>query len=318
MQTLVLPKPRTFDLDAHADFYRGFTPGSGMAASSEVPNGKLTLSFRADGSYAPVVVRLEEGASTLTATFVGDVDPAAVRAQISRILGLEVDGEAWRALGRDDALVGRLQAEFPGFFTAAKSSPWDAAAWSILSQRINMKLAAKIKIEMGRVHGDALTLDGVTHGLFPSPMQILGIDRFPGVPEEKIVRLRGLAEAALEGRLDANRLLAMGEEAALADLMELRGIGPWAASHIYYRGAAPIDALPVAEPRVLEGLASAMGTPTPSTERYRNIAEAWRPFRMWVCVLLARHLARAGGWKKPGLARARAAAGRQIPLASAR
>jgi DNA-3-methyladenine glycosylase II len=44
---------------------------------------------------------------------------------------------------------------------------------------------------------------------------------------------------------------------ALAELQTLRGIGPWSASHILFRGAASPDGLPTAEPRVLHGLAHA-------------------------------------------------------------
>jgi 3-methyladenine DNA glycosylase/8-oxoguanine DNA glycosylase len=89
-------------------------------------------------------------------------------------------------------------------------------------------------------------------------------------------------------------------------------VGPWAASHIYFRGAAPADALPTAEPRVLHGLGDAYGIASPSVETFVRIAEGWRPFRMWVCVLLSRHLARVGGWSAPGLAKERAAAGRRL------
>ena len=104
----------------------------------------------------------------------------------------------------------------------------------------------------------------------------------------------------------------MGEREALVELQALRGVGPWAASHIYHRGAAPPDALPVAEPRVLHGFADAYGLDAPSFEAFERAAERWRPFRMWVSILLARHLARIGGWHAPGLGRDRAAAGRRI------
>ena len=121
-----------------------------------------------------------------------------------------------------------------------------------------------------------------------------------------MLRLRGVAKAALDGRLDADRLRGMPEDAALRDLQRLRGVGPWAASHIYFRGAAPIDALPTAEPRVLHGLASVRGVPSISPEAFAREASAWRPFRMWVSVLLARHLARTPDWRAP-------TAGRRAP-----
>jgi DNA-3-methyladenine glycosylase II len=150
------------------------------------------------------------------------------------------------------------------------------------------------------------------HHVFPSPYALARIERVEGLPDEKLARLKGIARAAIEGRLDADSMRSRSESEVLAELMSLRGVGPWTASHIYYRGAAPHDALPTAEPRVLQGLASAYGLEAPSRETFERIAAEWRPFRMWVCVLLSRHLARTDGWNAPGLAKERAAAGRSL------
>jgi 3-methyladenine DNA glycosylase/8-oxoguanine DNA glycosylase len=65
--------------------------------------------------------------------------------------------------------------------------------------------------------------------------------------------------------------------------------GPWTASHILFRGAALADGLPLAEARVLHGLADASGIDVPSPAAFHRMAEKWRPFRMWVSILLARH-----------------------------
>jgi 3-methyladenine DNA glycosylase/8-oxoguanine DNA glycosylase len=93
----------------------------------------------------------------------------------------------------------------------------------------------------------------------------------------------------------------MPVDLALAEWQQLPGVGPWTASHILFRGAALRDAVPTVEPRPLHGLADAYGIAAPSVEALLEIAEKWRPFRMWICVLLARHLANAGGWHRPGL-----------------
>ena len=272
----------------------------------------LTFAFRLDGTYEAVVVALREEGAGIVLEWTGTDDAVRVRAQIARMLGLEQDGEAWAALGASDPRVGALQAEFPGFFTAAKASPYDAAVWAILMPRTSMKHAARLKIAMARALGDAVSVRGTTHRVFPSPRVLAEVARFEGVPDEKMERLRGVARAALDGRLEAQRLRAMPERAALAELQTLRGIGPWAASHVLYRGAALVDGLPIAEPRVLHGFADAYGVATPSAETFARVAEGWRPFRMWVCVLLARHLGRIGGWNAPGLARERAAMGRRM------
>lgn len=309
MKTFQVTKPYGFRLGAAADFYAGFTPGSGMAAASLA---HLTLAFSLDGSFEAVAVALREEGAELVVEYAGTDDEAAVRKQIARILGLDVDGEEWLAVGRRDPVVGKLQRQFPGFFTAAKASPYDAATWGMIAPRLSIAQAAKIKIAMARELGTPVEIDGKAYDVFPSPAVLRSLDRFPGLNDEKVARLRGVAEAALEGRLDAERLRKMPEEAALADLQRLRGVGPWSASHIYFRGAAPPDSLPTVEPRVLHGLAHAAGIEVPSEATFYRLAEAWRPFRMWVCILLSRHLASVGGWHAPGLAEARARAGRTL------
>jgi DNA-3-methyladenine glycosylase II len=310
MKTFSLPKPAGFSLAAAGSFYSGFTPGSGMAAAAV---DKLTLAFRVDRSFEAVAVALQERDGVLLAELAGCEDEQeAVRAQIGRILGLDADAEAWSTLGQRVPLVGQLKSEFPGFFTAAKPSPYDAAIWSVIVPRMNMKAAARIKMDIARAHGTAVEIDGRTHHVFPGPRALLAIAEAPGLSDEKLGRLHGVALAALEGLLDADRLRSMGEASALAQLQSLRGIGPWSASHIYYRGAAPIDALPLGEPRVFHGLAQLTGQAVPDAATFLREAESWRPFRMWVAVLLSRHLAQTDGWRAPQLGKERAAAGRAL------
>ena len=309
MPSFVLPKPQGFDLRAAADFYASFTPGSGMAAADV---GRLTLAFHLDETFEPVVVALDDAGDSLRAECSGTLADGAVARQVARILGLDADGDAWRAVGERDPVVGKLQAEFPGFFTAAKASPYDAATWAILAPRMGIAAASRLKMAIAEAHGHAVAMDGRTHFVFPRPTALLRLERFAGLPEVKLERLHGIARAALAGRLDAERLRAMPPEEALSELMTLKGVGPWAASHIFVRGAAPPDALPAAEPRVLHGFAAAYGVGAPSEPEFARAAERWRPFRMWVCVLLSRHLAKSGAWRAPGLTKARANAGKAL------
>ena len=312
MSTFSLPKPAGFRLSAARDYYANFTPGSGMAAADT--RERLTLAFRLDATDAPVLVALSESevAHSLSVEVVGNAEPRMVTRQLGRILGFEGDSEAWFALGESDLVVGDLQRAFPGFLTAAKASPYDAATWAVIAPRMNQAQAARIKQALARELGDALSLDGTTHFVFPRPEVLRTLERFPGLSAEKVERLRGVAEAACAGRLDAERLRDLGEQRALAELQQLRGVGPWAASHIYFRGAAPCDGLPLAEPRILHGLASAYRLRSPSLATFQRIASGWRPFRTWVCVLLMRHLASTAGWYAPGLAEERAHAGRAL------
>jgi DNA-3-methyladenine glycosylase II len=307
-------KPVGFSLAAASAFYESFTPGSGMAAADAT---RLTLAFRLDGTFEAVAVAFSESADAITLDVAGTSDEARIVRQVTRILGLDADGEAWRDVGRRDPVVGRLQREFPGFFTAAKSSPYDAATWGVIAPRLSIPAAAKIKMRIARAYGDAVAINDQVHFVFPSPRALKALSHIEGLADEKVARLHAVADAALEGRLDADRLRALTPDAALADLQTLRGVGPWTAGHIYFRGAAPTDALPTVEPRVVRGWGSAAGVTDPTESQLARAAEAWRPFRMWVSILLSRHLARSGGWNAPGLAEERARAIRRASRSTA-
>lgn len=277
----------------------------------------LTLAFLLDRTFEAVAASLREDEDELHVEFTGSNDEAAVAKQLARILGLEGDAEAWMTAGERDPTVGRLQREFPGFFTAAKPSPYDAAVWAIIAPRTNMRQAARMKLAMARDLGESVALGSAPYPVFPGPDRLVSLDSFPGLSDEKVARLRGIAEAALAGKLDVDRLRAMGQTDALRELQTLRGVGPWAASHIYFRGAAPADALPTAEPRVLRGYGDVYGVAAPDEACFRRSAERWRPHRMWVCVLLSRHLAKTAQWHAPSLRRERATAGRALARATA-
>ena len=108
--------------------------------------------------------------------------------------------------------------------------------------------------------------------------QLLALTELPGLPAVKIPRLHGIAEAALEGRLDRERLLA--HEDPVTELQTLPGIGPFYANLIYVRAVGPTDAPPPAEPRLHKAVQERYGRPV------EDVADGWRPFRTWVSVLI--------------------------------
>jgi DNA-3-methyladenine glycosylase II len=322
MTTHALPVPEGFQLSAASEFLRGFVPGAGMAPALADP---LILAFRLEGGgWEPAAVALRQGdATSLEAEVSEGVDAARALAMAKRVLGLDApDPAAWLALGARVPLLGRLQREFPGFFTVAKPSPYDAGLWGVLATRISMAQAAKMRLSLTERCGDDVRVAGRVVRVGPDPRRVVELRSVPGIPEEKLKRAVAVSAAALEGKLEAARLRAMPEAAALAELKEIHGVGPWTAAHMLYRGAALHDGLPLEEPRVLNGYADAAGLKqAPSQESFAQAAEAWRPFRMWTCILLARHLNAAGKWQLPAAeaakrGRRRSAAGTHAPAAA--
>jgi DNA-3-methyladenine glycosylase II len=178
-------------------------------------------------------------------------------------------------------------------------SPYEAAAWCVLSARRPAGQMMQARDRLSRAHGQVFDLAGEQVAALPTPSQLLAVDSFPGIPADRMPRLHGVARAALDGRLDAARLLEQGPERAMAGLQALDGIGPFYSSLIVVRGTGFTDVLPVNEPRALDlaGRLYQLGAP-PSETEFRRLAQPWKPLRTWAVVLIrsvaARLLGEAG------------------------
>jgi DNA-3-methyladenine glycosylase II len=211
----------------------------------------------------------------------------AVRAQVERILSLDVDGSGFPAVGERDPVVGRLQKRYPGLRPIGFWSPYEAAAWTIIGHRIRIRQAAAIKARMAAQLGEPVTFgDRVVHA-FPSPARLASLDSFPGLIGRKPEWLRSVAIAALDGHLDAARLRGLPRETALKELKKLPGIGDFSSELILLRGACDPDAVAFHEPRLALAVRDAYGLHGPATpEQLTEISDGWRPYRTWVTVLL--------------------------------
>jgi DNA-3-methyladenine glycosylase II len=165
----------------------------------------------------------------------------------------------------------------------------------VLSARRPARQMAQVRQRLNESHGAIFTVAGEQLAVLPTPQALVDVASFPQIPDEKMARIRGVAEAALAGRLDADRLLSLGPEAAAADLQSIRGIGPFYASLVVIRATGFTDVLPVDEP-MLRGLVTSLyQLDSPCTpDRLAAIAEPWRPFRTWASVLI-----RAAGSRLP-------------------
>ena len=252
--------------------------------------GHLHLAYLTDRGLKPVGVCLRQDSSGMVQGDVyGGRDVAEVRAQTARILSLDVDGRGWPDAGRRDPVVGRLQKKFPGFRPVNWSNAYEAAAWCILSTRISMRQGQGLKDRMSHELGHEVDVHGHRLWVFPEPQRLAELKSFRGLFGRKVEYLNGLGEAALAGRLDTDRLRALSETQALAELKKLAGIGDFGAQLIRLRALSAVDELPASEKRLLEALRTAYGLARePDIHTLEDLAEAWRPYRMWVCVCLRR------------------------------
>jgi DNA-3-methyladenine glycosylase II len=274
-----------FSLAAAQDFAGGFTAGIGGGG---VEGTSIVMSFPVEGRNVSAAVELHQEPS---GRLVGrtdaepDVLPDIVR-QASRSLSLDHDGSGWPAVGERDPVIGRCQVAYQHLRPVCFYSAYEAATSFVIGQRISMRQSARIKERLRDSDGDRPTIDGRAYPAFPRPERLLDMKEIAGVSAQKVTWLRGIAEAAIEGRLDTEALRALPRDEALAALRTIPGIGPWTAEAIRLRGCGMADELPENEEASLHAAAALYDRPTIDREGFNGLAEAWRPYRMWAVVLL--------------------------------
>jgi DNA-3-methyladenine glycosylase II len=73
---------------------------------------------------------------------------------------------------------------------------------------------AEVRDLMSERYGATFPLAGERRVAVPTPTQLLEVSDLPRVPAEKLARMHGVARAAIDGRLDVERLVALGPDAA--------------------------------------------------------------------------------------------------------
>lgn len=254
-------------------FWEGFRP-------TAIPLGGdpdvLHARFVSEHDWAPATAHVTQDSSTARITILGDGDLDAAAEQAGRFLSLDIDATGWPDVADRDPIIADAQRALRGFRPCGFHSPYEAAAWAVLSQRTRVADAARLRRELIATHGD--------DGAFPAPADLThavetGVLVLPGRKAEYLV---AVAHAALNGILNGPRLRALPEEDARDQLLSITGIGPFATDLTLIRGANTVDVLPRAERRLDAEIPHLYGPGA----ALADVSDTWRPFRSWAAVYL--------------------------------
>jgi DNA-3-methyladenine glycosylase II len=133
-------------------------------------------------------------------------------------------------------------------------------------------------------------------GRAPTPEEIMAEDpeelrTSVGLSHAKVRYLRSLAEHALDGSLELDKLARLSDGEVIAELTAISGIGLWSA-HIFlmFHLQRP-DILPVGDLGIRKAFQNAYKLPgLPEAPEMEKIALPWRPYRTTACLFLWRSL----------------------------
>ena len=123
-----------------------------------------------------------------------------------------------------------------------------------------------------------------------------------GLSRPKIRHLKSIAEAVESGALDLTRVYHGEMDAARAELLAVKGIGPWTAD-LFLLSCGRLDAFPIADVGLMEAYRLLSGHEDRyAPKAFTQLAESWRPWRG-----VAAHL--LWGWINAERAKAYSASG---------
>jgi DNA-3-methyladenine glycosylase II len=259
----------------------------------QVFEGTMRMAFVTDDHQsAAAVAIMQHQSGELRCELQHTAPEEPIRAQIMRVLSLDHHGDAFTAMCHQDPILSKLVELAPGLRPPLFHSPYDAAAWSIVSARRSAAQMSRVWTAVSQAHGETFAVKGQSISAFPTPTQLERIESFPGLDATKIERLHGVAAAARNGELNVDHIHRLGPDAASKELQTIKGIGPFYASLITIRASGFVDVAPTDESNALQ-LAGQLygpyvyGSTVPFTpEQFTKLAEGWKPFRTWAAVLL--------------------------------
>ena len=280
--TVTITPDGPFSVSEAANF--GF---SAQMARPKPRDDGMAMAFTVDGYRQQAGAYLRQHGDTVEVELFGDADPDAALRQALRVVSLDAPARDWVEVGVADPVLGGLQHRFPGLRPVLFYSPYEAAAWSVISQRRQRAQAAGVRTRISNAYGRRFELPDAPLSAFPLPERLLELDAVEGLDETRLERLKGVARAALDGLLDAEALATAEPEAALAQLQTITGIGPTYAGLILLRSTGVRDIATLSEPRLAAYVRHFWGLDhTPDAEELRAISDRWSPYRTWAGVLI--------------------------------
>ena len=205
------------------------------------------------------------------------IDPGSPEAvaEVARLLGLPFDLEPFREWAADSVLA-RVVGELAGFRPTLNPHPFEALVVAITTQQISLLAAAAIRgrfvRRFGERHDVAWSFPTRERVAAASPDDFLEL----GFSRTKVAYVLGLARSDLD--LDA--LAALEDDAVVAALTALPGLGRWTADWYLARHLARPAAWPAGDLGLRKALAAFYADGRPLTiPEVRSMGERFAPFQ---------------------------------------
>jgi len=264
-----------------------FLAGRAIPGVEEVVSGRYRRSFALDGRHGILEVRHEKRAHALEARirFGEPLSLLPIVTRLRAMFDLAADTAVIAGHFRRDLLLGRLVRKYPGLRVPGAWEAFELAVRAILGQQVSVAAASTLAGRIAWKFGERLSVPdaGGLTTVFPTAGALAGVS-LTGLPGTRAGAIRSLAQAVASDGVTLS-LSGVDEEASLASLSRIRGIGDWTVQYIAMRALRQPDAFPVNDLVLLR--TAGRGRPPTAAALLRR-AEQWRPWRAYAALYLWR------------------------------
>ncbi len=200
--------------------------------------------------------------------------------RINFFLSLDDDLKPFYNHGLKDNAFKPLIKELYGLHQVKFLTPFEAACWAVLSQRISMKAAHTMKERLVQSVGDNITVDGVDYWTFPSADQIqnLGVENLTTILKNrrKSEYLFNVSESFTNVEEDFLKNAPL--EYVKNWLLDIKGIGEWSAHLELIRGLGRMEELSGKDMMLVECAKKYYGTQISDSD-LKEIQEGYENFK---------------------------------------
>lgn len=180
--------------------------------------------------------------------------------------------KASRALARNDPVMATLVRRYRGMSLVSRGDAFGTLARSIVGQQISVKAADAVWARFAGRVGE----------VSPAGVLAVGAEGLDGcgLSARKTEYLVDLAAHFVEGRIEPARWHGMDDEAVIAELVDVRGIGRWTAEMFLIFNLMRPDVFPLDDLGVQKAVFLHYFDGEKQPRRVlADIAERWRPWR---------------------------------------
>lgn len=176
------------------------------------------------------------------------------------------------ALAGGDPVMAMLIARYPDCVLGDRGDPFQTLARAVVGQQISVKAADAIWSRFAACVGEVA----------PSTVADAGRETLLacGLSRRKVEYLVDLAGHFIDGRIEPARWRTMDDEAVIAELVDVRGIGRWTAEMFLIFNLRRPDVWPVDDIGLQKAVASHyLGGERPTSAVLREVGEQLKPWR---------------------------------------